>query len=235
MTHPPTHHGTPPDDAHARTWALLPWLVNGTASAVQRAQAEAHLADCADCREELHWQARLQSALQQSPAGLPDAEADEAAEAGLQRLMARLDSEAVAPIGDARPAAAAPAGDRSPGRGGHALTRWLAAAVVVQAVALGILGLGATRDEPAYRTLSESAAAPATQRPSWRVLPDAQLPLGQWQLLLQRHELQVVEGPNVAGAYGLAARAASAAGDPAATLERLRAEPAIRLAEPVQP
>ena len=32
-------------DAHARTWALIPWLVNGRADPAQRAAAEAHLAD----------------------------------------------------------------------------------------------------------------------------------------------------------------------------------------------
>jgi anti-sigma factor RsiW len=43
-------------DAHARTWALIPWLVNGRADPAQRAAAEAHLAQCADCRAELQAQ-----------------------------------------------------------------------------------------------------------------------------------------------------------------------------------
>lgn len=217
---------------HARVWALLPWLVNGSASAVQRADAQAHLAGCADCRAELQWQTELQAAFQQAPLPLPDAEA------GLQKLLGRLDSNAEAGSGSTDPAPV------SAGRpaGGHA-TRWLAAAVVVQAVALGTLGLaglagGRSGDAAPYRALSQAPATP--DQATLRVLPDAQLPLGQWQLLLQQQGLQVVEGPNTAGAYGLAPVAGAAAGGaavaasgPGDTLARLRAHPGIRMAEPV--
>jgi len=241
---------------HARVWALLPWLVNGSADDSQRADAQAHLAHCADCRAELQWQTELHAGFQHASVPLPDAEA------GLQRLLGRLDSEALpdqpaagfAPPTSATAMTASATTGTTSGTAANSgrLTRWLAAAVVVQAIALGTLGTlglvgtgqgpvgasprlastGAGRTADAgYRALSDSDA-PASQA-RWRVVPDAQLPLGQWQLLLLQQGLQVVEGPNTAGAYGLAPAAAAAATDAADTLARLRAHPGIRMAEPV--
>ena len=47
---------------HQETWGLLPWLANGRADAAQRDRAEAHLAECADCRAELAREQRLSAA-----------------------------------------------------------------------------------------------------------------------------------------------------------------------------
>ena len=35
---------------HQETWGLLTWLANGRADTAQHDRAEAHLADCADCK-----------------------------------------------------------------------------------------------------------------------------------------------------------------------------------------
>lgn len=215
---PPTQPG--PDaatgaDDHARTWALIPWLVNGRAVGVERDRARAHLQQCAACRAEWQAQRKLAQALQAEEAaaqGLPDAEA------GLQRLLGRLDT-----VPQAQPAR------RSIGR----LPLALAAAVVIQSVGLVVLGLRPAREAAAdYAPLSQPAnGVPAAA--TLRLLPAGDMPMARWQALLQTHGLVVVEGPNSAGAYGVAARRPGDGAADAELLARLRATPGILLAEPV--
>lgn len=205
-------------DLHARTWALIPWLVNGRADAGQRADAEAHLAHCADCRAELDAQRRLQRAIAQD-----DAPVAGEAEAGLQRLLSRLDQLSEQPL----PSLPAP-----PPR------RWLpaalAAAVVIQAIGLALLGWRAMDgDDARYAVLSTPPAAAAGAAATLRVVPDPTMPLQQWQVLLQQHRLRIADGPNGAGAYALAPLDGAA---PAAELlQQLRAAPGIRFAEAIAP
>lgn len=219
-----------PDD-HARSWALIPWLVNGRAAGEERRRALAHLQQCAACRAEWQAQEALAQALRASQPqvqGLPDADA------GLQRLMGRLDPA---------PAAQAP---RRPVRGvvGRVVGLWgasvggrvplaLAAAVVVQAVGLVVLGLHRAQPAPGdYAALSETVG-PAGAAATLRLLPDGSMPLAQWQALLQAHGLVVVDGPNSAGAYGVALRAPGAGAASAELVARLRATPGVLMAEPV--
>jgi hypothetical protein len=237
-------------DAHARAWALIPWLVNGRADAADRAAAEQHLLHCAECRAELAAQQRLRQGVQDH---LPAPAAGLDAERGLQRLLGRLDQLPLEQDG-ADPAQATPAARprladagasgapahaaAAPRRTGRLHTA-LAAAVVAQAVGLALLSLQLMRsDDAPYRTLSQPgavAAAPA----AYRVAPDPALPMQQWQALLDDTQLRVVDGPNAAGAYALAPRAAASAtasdAASAAVLARLRADPGVRLAEALGP
>lgn len=239
--------GTPPVDvpfdawpaAHARAWALIPWLVNGSADAAERAAVEQHVAQCPECRAELAAQQRLRQGLQ---AHLPAPAAELDAERGLQRLLARLDQLPVeqevppaaafaptVPVTSAAVTTAAPAPRRA------RLPMALAAAVVVQAVGLALLSLQLLRsDDAPYRTLSQpAAAAPAEAR--YRVVPDPAWPMQQWQALLDETQLRVVDGPNAVGAYALAPRSAQAAAPAADVLAHLRAAPGVRLAEALGP
>lgn len=210
---------------HLRAWEALPWVANGRATPEQARLVAEHLAQCEDCRAELAWQQRLHAALaeggapQQADAGHPDS--DPETEAGLQRLLARLDD---------LPEQLAPA---PPGRVSR-LTWALAAAVVLQAAGLGVMSLhlgSAPEADGEFHTLSEPATgAPAA---TLRVLPDAGMRLADWHALLQAQGLQVVGGPNTAGAYALAPAPGAAAGSPAQVLARLRGAPGIRLAEPI--
>lgn len=207
---------------HLRAWEALPWVANGRATPEQAAMVEAHLADCADCRAELDWQRRLHATMS---TGAVPGEDDLAVEAGLQRLMARLDAP-----GELQPLPGT-------GRNGSRLTWALAAAVVVQAVGLGVLGLqlgragGDSPDTGEYRTLTD--AGPALSSATLRVLPEASMPLSAWNATLQAQGLQVVGGPNSAGAYALAPAPAAAPRPAAEVLAGLRATPGIRLAEPI--
>ncbi|MGM9488741.1 anti-sigma factor family protein [Ideonella sp. YS5] len=210
---------------HLRAWEALPWVANGRATPEQSAMVAEHVARCPDCQAELDWQKRLHAAMS---TGAVPGEDDIEVEAGLQRLMARLDDP-----GERQPLPTPP---RSAGR----LTWALAAAVVVQAVGLGVMGLqlGRFGGDPGsggdYRTLSDPPAA--TPAATLRVLPDPSMTLSAWQATLAAQGLQVVAGPNAAGAYALAPAPADTTTPvrPAAeVLARLRATAGIRLAEPM--
>ncbi len=213
-----------PRPEHLRAWEALPWVVNGRATPEQARWVADHVAGCEDCRAELAWQQRLHNALAAAGAATPAA--DPATEAGLQRLLARLDDVADEPP----PAPAISAASRAP----HRLTWVLAAAVVIQAVGLGVMGLqlGSAGDNATYHTLSDGPGPARTASATLRVLPESGMTLAQWQVLLQALELQVVSGPNAGGAYALApAPGTSTPRDSA--LAGLRGSPGIRLAEPI--
>ncbi|MGN2248268.1 anti-sigma factor family protein [Frateuria sp. GZRR35] len=191
----------------ARAWEAMPWVLQGTAAPHDNEWLAQHLAQCEACRTEFEQQSRLRLAL-----SLP-AEVGLDPNAGLDRLMARLDQ----PEPVAQPARASPW-----------LSRALVAAVLVQAIGIGILGakLWSEHPAPVYRTLSQDAA-PAVQG-SIHVVPDAGMKLADWDALLRGLDLQVVDGPNDVGAYTVVAIRGSAQD----TLKRLRATQGIRLAEP---
>ncbi|GLQ95053.1 zf-HC2 domain-containing protein [Dyella acidisoli] len=196
-----------------RAWELMPWVLQHNATKKQSEWLANHLAQCEACRAEFAQQQLLQRAM-----SLP-ADTDVDAEAGLQRLLGRLDT----PVMDEKP---------SPKRVGGWLTRALAAAVLVQAIGIGALGLKiwSGGETPAtYRTLSQDStpAAPG----AIRVVPDANMTLAEWNALLHSLQLQVVGGPNEVGAYLVApANATSKTQD---TLQQLRSTRGVRLAEPV--
>lgn len=222
MTRAPDTHAC--DHEAAR---LLAWYVNDTLPGPQMRAVAEHLDQCATCRADaaalgpLRTLLRTPSTVEYTP------------QAGFSRLLARIDAADQAPI-DA-PATPAPA--RSKPRGWSSPMRWLAAAVVVQAVALGVMatallgGRGAPADA-AYQTLTSPAAADS--RAALRVVFAPTLTLAELQQLLRSHQLSALAGPSEAGLYTLAlAPAAQGAQDLQAALQRLRADPRVRFAEPL--
>jgi anti-sigma factor RsiW len=196
-----------------RAWEAMPWVLQHSASPEQASWLQQHLAQCASCRAEFAQQTRLQRAM-----SLPsDIQVDE--EAGLQRLLGRLD---------------APAAQEEPlrARRGNWLTRALVAAVLLQALGIGALGvkLLSTGEHASYRTLSQESMPTAPG--AIRVVPDASMTLADWNALLHSLQLQVVGGPNDVGAYTVAPPAGSALAARNA-LQQLRAARGVRLAEPV--
>lgn len=209
---------------HRRAWEAIPWVVNGSATAAQRRLLEAHLPGCDDCRLELLRQRELQSAIASEP---PPAVRD--VDTGLQHLFARIDR-----VGEDVPAAAASAPGREPRRATapSSLTLWLTAAVVVEALALAVLGVGlVARSDPApaYVTLGSDAA---NRGATIRIVPAPSLRIDDLQRLLQALNLQVVAGPNSVGAYDLAPQAEQPARE--LQISTLRADPGLRLVEPIQ-
>ena len=219
-------------DAHLECQELLPWLVNGTLGAEDRARIEQHLADCEGCRAELALEQDLYRRMSaEDRVAYSPAASFEKLWSRIEELEREVPATAAGP--DPRPAAVARPRWR-PGRRTSTLSRWLAAAVVVQAIALGWLAahLGA-RDSTApwvYRTVTSSAAAdPAL--PRFRVVFASQTTVTEQQDMLGRRGLVIVGGPSLSGVYVLAPAQPSAIVDVALLLADLRAEDSVRYAE----
>lgn len=198
---------------HRETWELIPWVVNGTATPTDRQNVERHLRDCADCRDEYALQMQFHAGMN---AGA-DVERD--AHPSLRRLLSRIDMPETEGLDDARPSARA----RWP--------QWLAAAVVVQAVGLTLLGgalfqRSGTPDAD-YRTLTNATSASAA---SIRLVPSPQLSLAELTQLLSEHQLHIVETNADNTILGVVPTHDAA--DIDAIIAQLRRQPGVLLAEP---
>ena len=235
-----THESTGPEplraDAHREWQDLLPWLVNGTLAAADRARLERHLEECEDCRAELALEKdlyRRMSAEDQvawSPA------------ASFEKLWSRIEElEREVPVsgaGAAMPGSPVPAPDlRALARRGRVsnVSRWLVAAVVVQALALGWLAAHVTTRDAAppwaYRTVTSPTAIDDPALPRFRVVFAGAATVAEQQDMLARRGLVIVGGPSMSGVYLVAPTQPHLVGDPAAVLADLRAEQAVRYAE----
>ena len=193
-------------------WDAMPDALHGNLTQQQREWLDNHLAGCDPCSAQFVLQQRLQRAMM-LPVNLPID-----ADAGLQRLLSRIDNPDMAKATD---------GLRHHGWAGRALV----AAVVLQAIGLGAMGakLWSIDPVPAYRTYSREAAPMPPG--SIRLVPDPSMQVADWDALLRTHGLQVVAGPNEVGGYTVVPLSSAAQRD--ALLQRLRAAGGIRLAEPV--
>ncbi|WP_431049063.1 zf-HC2 domain-containing protein [Roseateles sp. L2-2] len=213
---------------HRQVWDAIAWVVAGTATPEQRRLVQAHLPHCAHCREELELQRNIHRGMQDAPHAAGAADADEAAiQAGLDRLWARdRDAGPVTPVEGARGSSA--------NDGGSRLTRWLTAAVAVQAVAMCVLGLRLWTDghPPAdYVTLSQPAVLPAGA--VVRLVPEERVDMGRLRQVLTHHGLRIVGADEDASSLLLAPLQPAPVEAVPAMVERLRAEPGVLLAEPV--
>ena len=194
-------------------WEAMPDALQDALTAQQREWLDGHLAECGSCRAQFAQQQRLQRAMS-LPAGVP---VD--VEAGLQRLFSRIDNPDIATA-------------RAPVHASGWAGRALVAAVVLQAIGLGVMGTKLwSLEQPAsvYRTLSEEAAPAAAG--SIRLVPDPAMTVADWDALLQANGLRVSAGPNDVGGYTVVPLADAAGRE--ALVQRLRSAPGIRLAEPV--
>jgi hypothetical protein len=210
--------------SHRETWALLPWLANGSATPAQRERAQAHLRGCADCRAELAREQRLAQAMVQPAAPAPDIER------GLQSLMRRIDvDDQAGPLpGRWRMLAGA--------RLGLSAVAALGLAELLLVGAGALWWLNGTAPPPAdaapYRTLTTQPDPAAADDVRWRVVFQEQRTLAELQGLLRTHGLSIVAGPSEAGVFTLAAALPQAA-EADALAARLRQSPLVRFAEAV--
>ncbi|TAM59565.1 MAG: zf-HC2 domain-containing protein [Rhodanobacter sp.] len=196
----------------SRAWDAMPWVLQESATQEQREWLKGHLAHCESCRTEFAQQSRLRLAMS-LPSDIPVDAND-----GLRRLLCRLDAPDLQDV-------------RSGARAGSWLNRALVAAVLIQMLGIGALGVQLWSANPSapYRTLSQ-AALPAPPG-AIRVVPDAAMTLADWNALLHALRLGVVSGPNDVGAYTVAPVDSASTAQHA--LQRLRATRGIRLAEPI--
>lgn len=220
--------------SHREAWEAVPWILNGSISEPEARAVQEHLRVCADCREALAFERRLCEAMQQQP----QVKLEEAEE-GWQRLSARLDAKVGgAPTDAARRDVASAAVAVPPRRSANAPVRWLAAAVIVEAMALGVVATASWtghpgRDSaPAYRTLSQVDTV--SRAPTIRVVLAPSVTLEQFGVLLHASHLQVVAGPSEAGVWSLAPADDATSIATESALRALRGSPQVRFAEPLE-
>jgi hypothetical protein len=217
---------------HARAELIIPWLVNGSLPAGAEPALREHVADCPECRQDYEEQLRVRAAMRaEGPLIF-------AAESSYQKLLTRMQN----PEAAREPrTAAAESGSWQPVRPiRHTppAVRWLAAAVILQAFAIG---LGAwvwhssrVPSDASYMTLT-SASPSYDTGPRARVLFRTDLSVGALQTVLQRAGAHIIDGPADGDVYTLGfsppPRSAAAL---AQRIDILRANPAVLFAEPVQ-
>jgi anti-sigma factor RsiW len=207
---------------------LLPWFVTGRLDAADSARVEVHVASCVTCRDDLEHERALHGLLHRGERPVPLS-----ASQGFQRLMARIDETERAMLEPPPEASgrtpASPA--REPG--------WIAAAVVVQALALALVGAalwrGADRSTDArYRTLTSSPAAPTSDAAHLRVVFAPGTTAQELASMLAAIDARIVDGPSPAGAYALALSPDATDEAMATSLATLRADARVLFAEPIR-
>ncbi len=214
--------GTAPP-VHPEISALIPWYVNGRIGERERRRVDAHLAQCAHCRDELareQWVYRSMSAetsLEYMPA------------VSLNRLQARLDEHAQeAPAADAA---------EKPHRRSMPWQGLMAASVAVMAIALSLLAAdrwyqyrARAAAPPSYYTVT--TAAPRVPDEAIRAVFSPTITLGELQGILDEAQLRIVSGPTEAGVYSLAAKSRRPV---SSSLALLRSHAQVRFAESTAP
>jgi predicted anti-sigma-YlaC factor YlaD len=213
-------------DTHAESWALLPWLANGRLEAGDREWVDAHVAGCAECRAELAAQCRVATEL--ARAGAQPANANDE-EKSFNKLWARIDAVESSPVDRAAESKTA----RHPA---SRTVRWLAAAVVVQAIGLGVLGSSALRaPTPAGDFTTVADAQPRLNAPAVRVVFAPQASIADINTLLTHQGLTLVAGPGTQGNFTAVLSAdAVASGASADSIARvISKDPNVSFAQPV--
>lgn len=200
---------------------LLPWYVNGTLAAADVERVTRHLERCAICRDDVAHERALRDEMK-APGGV-----EFAPQMGLERTLARIDELTREP-----PAAVT---SMTPQRRRVTPTQWLAAAVVVQAIGLGVLGASVagrgTSGAASYTTLS--SGSPVATGPRIRAVFASAMPVADLRSLLATHGLSIVEGPSEAGVFTLAMRESGAGRARVdSLLTVLRQNPSVEFAEP---
>ena len=213
--------------AHEEAQSLLPWLANGSLAGAELERVQSHVKVCAACRTELALLHTLRAAnVDTAPAG--------DAEAALARLLPQLDAPDTP---DAPDAPGKPLTQASPMPVPHGWRArlaandrsWLRVAAAAQFCVIVVLGAmlvrspaspGAQAD--AYRVLGASAGA----RHGLVLAFNPETPEREIRRIVLASGARIVGGPTATGAWLLETEAA-----PSAVMARLRAEPAVSLAE----
>ncbi|MGH8200104.1 MAG: hypothetical protein ACREVO_07030 [Steroidobacteraceae bacterium] len=225
----------PRSTLHTRAELVIPWLANGTLAPDAEPLARQHIATCPECRADYEEQLRVCQAMRtEGPLVF-------AAESSYQKLLTRMQNAAT---GSEPPDTAA---EPTPSRATYAVrrtapvVRWLAAAVILQAFAIGLgawiwhsAGTAGTAGGARYVTLTSESPS-YNSGPRVRVLFRTDLTVGVLQTVLQGAGVHIIDGPADGNVYTLGFVSPPKS---AAALEKrvaaLRANPAILFAQPVQ-
>jgi hypothetical protein len=217
---------------HARAELVIPWLANGTLPADAEPAVREHIAACPKCREDYEEQVRVCQAMRtEGPLVF-------AAESSYQKLLTRMQNPQIEREPSAAPVELRPSRATHPFRQTPPAVRWLAAAAVLQAFALGagawVWHSSEPRHDAGYATLT--AAAPSYESGlRVRVLFSPDLSVGALQGVLQAAGARIIDGPADGNVYTLGfAQPPRSSGALSKRIAALRANPAILFAEPVQ-
>ena len=195
-------------DPHAQVQRLLPWYLNGSLDGEEAAQLEAHLEDCAECREDL----KAEEAMARQIRTLPSD-----ADRGWTALKARVEGGKAAPRQGS---------DRAL-FGRRVSLGW---AVVAQAACLAlvipIVAVTLSRPQPLYRSLG---SAPTAESGNLVVIFKPDISEQALRSTLTQNGARIVDGPTSADAYVLHVPAARRS----EILARLKADHGISLAQPI--
>lgn len=215
-----------PSSCNHEAARLLPWLVAGALSPREAERVQRHVDECALCTEDFRHEQRVQAVICEEPV------VEYAPQPGLQNLMNRIDEfEREMP---AQPVVAAQEQTYTRRRR-FGTVKWLAAAAIVQAVGLGVLGSlfwqrGVELRAPRFHTMTSSV--PASSAAQLRVVFAPGMTVEALQGLLREIKANVVAGPSDAGVYTLSLAQGSAS--PESVLNQLRANGSVMFAEPQQ-
>jgi hypothetical protein len=204
--------------AHHEAQHALPWLANGRLAGTELERVQAHVHGCATCRTDL---AQLHTLRAAEADLLPGLDVD----AALARLLPEIDQAEALPRQDA--ALPVPGGWRTWRAANE--PSWLRAAVAMQCAAIAVLAVLLWRpatgpDAADYRVLG---ASPGEQR-SLIVAFRPDTPERELRRIVRASGAHISGGPTATGAWLLGTEQA-----PADAAARLRAEPAVTLAEPL--
>lgn len=212
---------------------LLPWHVEDALSPLQTAMVEKHLQNCTICAADLERERRVRelirahNVLEYTP------------ELGLQKLLARIEEQTN--VGETATPDSTPL--EKPHRSKRAVWRsplhWLTAAVVVQAVCLGVLAFEHWQAAPSamqsgYTTLTSSSPALPAGRGQIRAVFKPEATVAELKSLLDMAGVGLIAGPSNSGIYTLALK-----NSPDSTVSMndklviLRQSPQVIFAEPV--
>jgi hypothetical protein len=198
---------------HQAVQEQLPQYLSGRLNAEESAKLQQHLYTCTQCQAELDWQRQLRAASPPIMDGLN-------MEAALAKLLPRLDAAPVTP----HPAQNAQVSWWR--RAAANETSWLRGALAAQFLVIaGLVLLLARPEAPHYQLLGATGQLNA----NLVVMFQPGLPEAELRRLLLANDARLVDGPTVTDAYLLAVPPAKRD----LALRSLRAEPGIKLVEPL--
>lgn len=213
--------------AHAEAQDLIPWWVNGRLTEAEAQQVESHVVECDECRADVEVERRILAAVRRK------SQVTYAPQVSLQKLMSRIEDVErevpTRPVEDPSRPLARPTAE--PG------SRWRLAAGVLLGLGLGLAAAAGWRAASPGST-APYATASVTQQPAGRpaqirVVFSPAVTVEELIRVVAGNGLAIVDGPSESGVYGLATTARSEV-SLRESLLRLRADPRVRFAEPVE-
>jgi len=201
------------DDNHWELQRLLPWYVTGRLDAAEHARVDAHLQACEECQDEVRFERGLADSVKDLPLD---------AEIGWRRLERRLKTEPPRRNGLAWSPAV---------RAGAQWGGWAVAACALVAVGVTAAARATQQQQLAAGQYHVLGALRSPTPGNMVVIFRPDTPERAIRAELTAANARIVDGPTAADAYVLMVPAAERTG----ALAKLRSQPNIVLAEPVDP